>query len=216
MAHYIKNEEKNGIEIYFDKKPLEAVLFQLKTKKWRWYPSKKCWYHRNTYENELYAKLLCDEGELVLSEENIEIDEQESAEQEDDFCEESSEEQIFQRNVPVRVDIPNIVRNYGEEQKYGIKKIRFYAFREYEHSVSIIGEVLVEKPWVEDFCLYCSVFDESGKIIQSEYNNNYGRGEGSSNVIKEDTYFPWFPFKFEFFDIDADEIDCIVVLPCEP
>lgn len=42
----IKNEEHNGLEIYFDEKPTEEVRSALKEIKFRWHGVKKCWYGR--------------------------------------------------------------------------------------------------------------------------------------------------------------------------
>lgn len=42
--YYLKNEEKNGLEIYFGGKPSEDILSRLKEAHWRWYPTKGCWY----------------------------------------------------------------------------------------------------------------------------------------------------------------------------
>lgn len=60
MSYYIKNEEKNGLEIYFDGKPDESTRELLKENKWRWYGAKKCWYNRYSEANENLAKYLCD------------------------------------------------------------------------------------------------------------------------------------------------------------
>jgi hypothetical protein len=59
LSYYIKNEEKNGIEIYFDEKPDEATRNLLKEEKWRWNPAKKCWYHKYSEKNENLAFFLC-------------------------------------------------------------------------------------------------------------------------------------------------------------
>ena len=45
MAYAIKrNEEHNGIEIYFDEKPGDAIREALKGFRMRWHSVKKCWY----------------------------------------------------------------------------------------------------------------------------------------------------------------------------
>lgn len=56
----IKNEEHNGLEIYFDAKPTEEVRSALKEIKFRWHGVKKCWYGRAelaTVENILGGKV---------------------------------------------------------------------------------------------------------------------------------------------------------------
>ena len=61
MARYERNREKNGIEIYFDGKPSDDVSAELKGNRWRWFPSKRCWYTRYSADSELLAKRLCEE-----------------------------------------------------------------------------------------------------------------------------------------------------------
>ena len=45
----LRNEEKQGIEIYFDVKPVQDIIDTLKSAKFRWHNVKKCWYAK---ENE--------------------------------------------------------------------------------------------------------------------------------------------------------------------
>lgn len=47
----IKNEQFNGIEVYFDGKPENKVIEILKNNKFRWHSLKKCWYNKDTEEN---------------------------------------------------------------------------------------------------------------------------------------------------------------------
>jgi len=54
--YYLKNEEKNGLEIYFGGKPSEDILSRLKEAHWRWYPTKGCWYTKYSKEKENFAK----------------------------------------------------------------------------------------------------------------------------------------------------------------
>lgn len=56
----IKNEEHNGLEIYFDEKPTEEIRSALKEIKFRWHGMKKCWYGRaeiSTVESVLGGKV---------------------------------------------------------------------------------------------------------------------------------------------------------------
>lgn len=59
MAYYVKNKEKNGIEIYFDGKPEEVIRDELKKNKWRWTNVRHCWWHYYNDESEEFAKRLC-------------------------------------------------------------------------------------------------------------------------------------------------------------
>jgi len=44
MASLVFNKELNGIELYFDKKPLQTIIDSLKNAGFRWHKFKKCWY----------------------------------------------------------------------------------------------------------------------------------------------------------------------------
>ena len=59
MSLYEINEEKNGVEIYFDSFPSDEIRSELKANGWRWAPSKKCWYARQSEESIALAKRLC-------------------------------------------------------------------------------------------------------------------------------------------------------------
>jgi hypothetical protein len=48
QATYKLNEEKNGVEIYFDEKPSSEVLETLKAHGFRWSKYKKCWYAKQS------------------------------------------------------------------------------------------------------------------------------------------------------------------------
>lgn len=41
-----KNEEKNGIELYFNSKPEQSIIDNLKLNGFRWHNVKKCWYNK--------------------------------------------------------------------------------------------------------------------------------------------------------------------------
>ena len=50
------NNEKNGIEIRFDKKPAQEVIDELKANKFRWSTKQKMWYAKQTEERIEFAK----------------------------------------------------------------------------------------------------------------------------------------------------------------
>lgn len=60
MTKFVINEEKNGIEIYFDKMPSVETRDSLKSAGWRWSSFNKCWYNRHTNTNFEFAQILCD------------------------------------------------------------------------------------------------------------------------------------------------------------
>lgn len=58
-AEYLLNEEFNGIEIYFDEKPEEGILEELRGEGWRWHKKKRCWYNYDSDEHRETAEKLC-------------------------------------------------------------------------------------------------------------------------------------------------------------
>lgn len=60
MVEVLRNEEKKGIELYFDTKPAREILEKLKEQKFRWHNVKKCWYAK---ENENTLKIANDISE---------------------------------------------------------------------------------------------------------------------------------------------------------
>ncbi len=52
------NEEKNGIELIFDKKPSYAVISEMKEKGFRWHNAKKLWYAKQSDERLAFANKL--------------------------------------------------------------------------------------------------------------------------------------------------------------
>ena len=48
MVSLVFNNELNGIELYFDKKPLQNIIDSLKNAGFRWHKLKKCWYAKQS------------------------------------------------------------------------------------------------------------------------------------------------------------------------
>ena len=53
-----KNEQFNGLEVYFDTKPEKETIEALKSRFFRWHGLKKCWYARNTEANLAFLQAL--------------------------------------------------------------------------------------------------------------------------------------------------------------
>ena len=51
MASLVFNHELNGIELYFDKKPLQTIIDSLKNAGFRWHKLKNCWYAKQSEKN---------------------------------------------------------------------------------------------------------------------------------------------------------------------
>ena len=60
MPTYRLVPEHDGIEMYFDQKPDEDILKELKYYGWRWHRVKKCWFSRYSTSAEALAKKLCE------------------------------------------------------------------------------------------------------------------------------------------------------------
>ena len=59
MATYKFVPEHNGIEIYFDMKPSESILEELRSSGWRWHRVKECWFTKKSAAAEELAQKLC-------------------------------------------------------------------------------------------------------------------------------------------------------------
>jgi len=62
----IKNEQLNGIEIYFETKPKQEILNNLKENGFRWHNVKKCWYAKES-ETTLEIIQSLQNGEITIS-----------------------------------------------------------------------------------------------------------------------------------------------------
>ena len=56
MAKYIVNQKKNGVELYFNKAPSEAIRKSLKVHGWKWSRFGRFWYNKLSAENINTAK----------------------------------------------------------------------------------------------------------------------------------------------------------------
>ena len=66
MIRYTLNNDLDGIEISFDKKPNSNTLKALKSRGFRWHGVKKVWYAKQTDERLTFAKSLIDGGKPVI------------------------------------------------------------------------------------------------------------------------------------------------------
>ncbi len=61
-----KNEERNGIELYFNSKPEQSIIDNLKLNGFRWHSVKKCWYAKDSEKSQCIINELND-GETAPS-----------------------------------------------------------------------------------------------------------------------------------------------------
>ncbi|MGG1444993.1 LPD29 domain-containing protein [Brevibacillus laterosporus] len=59
------NEELNGIELYFNSKPVQKVIYNLKENGFRWSGFKKCWYAKQSERAFQIARSLANDSEQV-------------------------------------------------------------------------------------------------------------------------------------------------------
>lgn len=52
----VRNYERQGIEIYFSRKPSMEIRNKLKIERWFWHQSKRCWYNRYSVHNMDFAE----------------------------------------------------------------------------------------------------------------------------------------------------------------
>lgn len=65
MSYYKLNEERNGVEIYFDSIPSDDIRAELKSGGWRWFGAKKCWYTRQSEASISFAKRVCGDTSIA-------------------------------------------------------------------------------------------------------------------------------------------------------
>lgn len=214
MAHYLRNTEKKGIEIYFDVKPSDAILTQLKVNHWRWLPTKGCWYNRYSTDNEFLAKELCtDTGKAPVKntvEKKATMSIQKkfaAAAPKAVSCVKSNQ----YKTSSLRKDSDEIERDLVLEKSFGIKDINLYCYVEKDGDIRIIGELFATTPLKQSLCFICTLYDEDGDIIESKQNNSYGRGVVTS-FIEPDSFFDGFPFSFDFYNPKV-KVDRIKIVP---
>lgn len=62
----LKNEEKNGIELYFNSEPEQSIIDNLKLNGFRWHSVKKCWYAKDSEKSQCIINKL-NNGEIAPS-----------------------------------------------------------------------------------------------------------------------------------------------------
>lgn len=211
MAHYLRNTEKNGIEIYFDGKPSDDILTRLKENHWRWFRAKSCWYNRYSAENEALAKELCEGKSRIQTAKTTtpKISPQKFVEKQPTAPAQrkpvatphtpvpSVKTNIYKTSV-LRKDSSEIERDLVAERRLGIKDISLYYYIEQDGDIVICGEIFARIPLQTSFRFVCTLYDEDDDIIETKENSSYGSGVVTS-YIKPACFFDGFPFRFSFF-----------------
>lgn len=212
MARYERNREKNGIEVYFDGKPSDDVIAELKENRWRWFPAKRCWYTRYSAENEQLAQRLC--REVTASRSKPAAGSMNSPQQRNTATKALSNEMI--QNLPkskskttvLQLDTNIIERNRVMERSLGIQDIYFYAYKRLDGTVKIIGEVMAPSNIKKSFYFSCVLYDEDNDVIETSENNRYG----ITRSLKPNAFFDGYPIMFTFGWIKS-EIKRIKIVP---
>lgn len=212
--YYLKNEEKNGLEIYFGEKPSEDILNRLKEAHWRWYSTKGCWYTKYSKEKENFAKDICSSPQSTA-------------------LQNSSSESVpsNESSVPQPISMPDtlskkykvssmcrdsalIERNRTLEKEFGIKDISLYYYVTEYDTVNIIGEIHAYTTISKSLQFVCTVYDEDNDIVESVENDAFGGRGLLTSTIKPKIFFDGFPFTFEF-SVSNTAVKRIVLTPVE-
>ncbi len=199
MSYYLLNNEKNGIEIYFDNKPSNDIIAELKEARFRWYPPKNCWYNKNTPNNLMTAQKLCGNSSAVSVEKTMV----------------SQPTSQFQKQYPqskFRISNNLFTRDLKAEKTFGIDNITLYGYWKGEDAIYIAGQIFSQKPIRKNFCMMCTVYDKDGDIIETQESCSYGGGLVTS-MIKPATFFDGFPFCFILWDISKKSLKEIKIAP---
>lgn len=65
----LENEQAKGIELYFETKPNQNTITELKNKHFRWHTAKKCWYNKATEEIKNFIGTLTGGGTITANQE---------------------------------------------------------------------------------------------------------------------------------------------------
>lgn len=193
--YYLKNEEKNGLEIYFGGKPSEDILNRLKEAHWRWYPTKGCWYTKYSKEKENFAKEICSSSQPSAPESS-------SPENIPSF-ESSNPQPVSAPIVPPKSkrkykasslcqDVSIIKRDQLMERKLGIKDLSMYYYVTKSNYHEIVGEIFSSVRISKEFRLICTFYDNDGDIIDTK----------RTRVIQPTNFFEGFPFRFHIYSKD--------------
>lgn len=65
----LENQQAKGIELYFEAKPNQNTITELKNKNFRWHTAKKCWYNKATEKVKKFIETLTNSESITASEE---------------------------------------------------------------------------------------------------------------------------------------------------
>lgn len=206
MAYYLKNTEKNGIEIYFGSKPDYATIEELKANRWKWFPTKNCWYNKDTAENESLALKVCSNNTV-----NEIMNEHKPTSRSATTHHVPSAPSKKYPTSKSRLDNSLFKRDLNLEKMFGIDELRLYGYVDRNNWIYIVGEIIAHKTPSDRFCLQCAIYDSDDDIIEAKKNSSYGSGVVTS-LIKPASFFNGYPFTFVFWDIKKDKIKEILLL----
>lgn len=214
MARYERNREKNGIEIYFDGKPSDDVIAELKGNRWRWFPAKHCWYTRYSADSELLAKRLCEED--VSSTSKPAAGSTRPPQRETPVVRSvattrnRSTPQTKSKTTVLQLDTSIIERDRVLERRLGIQDINFYFYKTLDGTVKIISEVIAPANIKKSFRFACTLYDEDGDVIETSSNLQYR----TTAHLTPETFFDGYPVTFSFMWMKT-EIKRIKIVPVE-
>lgn len=132
----------------------------------------------------------------------------------------NSEYRTTQSRIPPRL----FTRKPESEAKFGIGDIRLYGYVSGERQLRIVGEVFAAEEaqnasggcFSKEFCLWCTVYgnEDAAPILATMVSEAYGDGLVTS-IISPVTAFNGFPFAFDVFDVDPEEIREIRIVPAD-
>lgn len=107
-----------------------------------------------------------------------------------------------------------ISRDPNKEAIFGIKSITYYAYKDSNRSMTIVGQIFADQAIKHDFSLILTIYDKYGDVVRSEKSRSYGAGI-VTNMIKAQSFFDGFPFKFHTYNVNWNVISKITITPTE-
>lgn len=138
----LENKEFNGLEIYFDKRPSQKTITELKEHRFKWHTAKKCWYNKLTEQSQKFAYSLANTTELLQVTKSITANKKTT----DKVKEDKAEQKIL---------LDKYIKTLEQEQIWTDKSMLDYERKVTARIVELSnGNLLqIEKPRIKtDFC----------------------------------------------------------------
>lgn len=185
MCKVILNNELNGVELYFEGKPMAEVLTNLKENKFRWNRTKKCWYAK---QNENSMKVAEMYGSKENQENKVEVKKESKVIDLWKLCNISDIENI--NNISVDGDFKDFVKGIRQHLN---KRFPFVKWSVRKESYKSIDVTVKSSPFSKESEILKSICNYANNLV-----NNYFDSRDS------DIMTDYFNYNFYFSNTQID------------